>query len=236
VHDVKLLSNSKLDYCLNYYDLGVDLRKDYLLNCPWINYFLQQLAEDDDKKLVWWLGALVDENSALKQVCFLHDIKGDGGKTQFFKAFFNYLFPSLVIYPAKAFFDNLRFAAAEIETKRIICVDENKNPNLLFTEFMMRLTGGSPFTAEKKSIQKQYNVDPNCQALIISNDSLVMGDKHHYRNRLVKCNRVGTTIEPPEKGFCVEGSEGNVFKYNKKEMYEIYLSEMENFIKLYSLM
>lgn len=223
IREVEALSNDKQVVCYRYISLDTKYTE---VATPYLDYFCSGFNKSDEERFRLYIGSIFDTINNSKQMLFIYDPNGDGGKTSFINALMEYVGLKLCHAPSETALDS-RFGLANLYNIKLLTISENKNPNILFTKMMMSILGGDMISAEIKGIQEPVQFYPVCKVIIASNDPLHTTGKHHHKTRLVICEiQKERTMKEPEGFKLPDGS----YKYGQKEMFEIYKSEMPYFV------
>lgn len=138
-------SSQKGVNCFNYLDL--DSIKTVGETPNW-DMFLKRFTTDEASVLKAYIWSIFDSRNTGRQALYLYD-NGFSGKSAMINAISTVLGKNLHFSLQKGSMSN-QFGAAKIWDKRLVTIDDNKNPNILRTEFLHMSTGGGMADVEMK--------------------------------------------------------------------------------------
>ena len=176
----------------------------------WDKYLLR-FREDERSVIRAFVWSIFKADNTGRQMLYFYDPDGFSGKSVFEKAIACCLGESLVAALQKDSLNN-QFSMAKIWNKRLVVIDDNKNPNLIRSEKVHIVLGSGLADVESKG-KNSFMYKMQCKLIASGNTKLVIDpNANHERTRVI-------IVEPHVtddmlKEFAVCDKDGNV-KRNK---------------------
>lgn len=176
----------------------------------WDKYLLR--FRDDERHVIRaFVWSIYKADNTGRQLLYFYDPDGFSGKSVFEKAITSGLGESLVAALQKDSLNN-QFSMAKIWDKRLVVIDDNKNPYLIRSEKMHMILGSGLADVEAKG-KNSFMYKMQCKVIASGNVNLIIDPSaNHERTRVI-------IVEPHVtddmlKEFAVCDKDGNV-KRNK---------------------
>lgn len=202
----KVYTNDPDEMALHYIDLDSIVQEG---PCPtWDGYLRRFTAAEADviKAFVW---SIFDAKNTGRQMLYFLDPKGFSGKSVVVSVISEALGEQLCMALQKDSLNN-QFSLAKIWDKRLVTIDDNKNPRLLWSEKMHLILGHGMADIEMKG---RNSFQAKMQAKVIANGNIpleVHRDAQHEYTRLIMVQTVVT--DEILKEFCAVDENGNVIR------------------------
>lgn len=172
----------------------------------WDKYLLRFRADERSviRAFVW---SIYKDDNTGRQMLYIYDPDGFSGKSVFEKAIASGLGDSLVAALQKDSLNN-QFSMAKIWNKRLVVIDDNKNPNLIRSEKVHIVLGSGLADVESKG-KNSFMYKMQCKLIASGNTKLTIDpNANHERTRVI-------IVEPHVtddmlKEFAVCDKDGNV--------------------------
>lgn len=202
----KVYTNDPDEMALHYIDLDSIVQEG---PCPtWDGYLRRFTAAEGDviKAFIW---SIFDAKNTGRQMLYFLDPKGFSGKSVVVSVIAEALGEPLCMALQKDSLNN-QFSLAKIWDKRLVTIDDNKNPRLLWSEKMHMILGHGMADIEMKG---RNSFQAKMQAKVIANGNVpleVHRDAQHEYTRLIMVQTVVT--DEILKEFCAVDENGNVIR------------------------
>jgi len=150
------------------------VRADASVAWPLINQFVSRL--DDPEALCAFLHGIYSRLNLGRQMMYIDDMRGEGGKSAIIAMLMEQLFGTLIsaAYPANAISAKSTFANSAFVDKLLLVAGDNKNPWILHSAVLKELSGSDPSFMNRKyhdprmmRFQCRVIVMGNCQPALI---------------------------------------------------------------------
>ena len=192
----RIYSNNPEEPAFNHLDLDSLVSPgEYPTWKKWLGRFQQ----DEGEAFMGFTWGIFDADNTGRQMLYIEDAKGLGGKTMVQNVIADYLGSNLVASLQKDSLGN-QFAMAKIWNKRLVCIDDNKNPRLIWGEKMHVILGHGLAEVEQKG-KDSFTSRLQCKVMANGNIPLeIHPDAMHETSRLIVI-RVNMT-DGQYKEFC----------------------------------
>lgn len=203
----KLYSNDINEPAL--YHIDLDKLLDYDNPHPTWDHYLLRFREDERKVIRSFVWSIFDSNNTGRQMLYIYDPDGFSGKSVLTKAISFGLGQHLVAAVQKDSLNN-QFSMSKVWDKRLIVIDDNKNPNLVRSEKMHMILGSGLADVEEKG-RKSFMYKIQCKVIASGNTQLNIDPyANHERTRVI-------VVEPHLtdemlKEFVVCDKDGNIVR------------------------
>lgn len=204
----RLYSNDFSEPALYHIDLDSIAKKG---EHPTWDKYLARFRTDEGKVIKAFTWSIFKADNTGRQMLYFYDPDGFSGKSVFEKAITSGLGESLVAALQKDSLNN-QFSMAKVWDKRLVVIDDNKNPNLIRSEKMHMILGSGLADVEAKG-KNSFMYKMQCKVIASGNCRLQIDPSaNHERTRVI-------VVEPHVtddmlKEFAVCDKNGNV-KRNK---------------------
>ena len=152
--------------------------------CPTWEFWLKRFTEDEAKVFMAYVWSIFDAGNTSRQLLYIYDKDGFSGKSVVLNAIFNGLGEDLCVALQKDSLSN-QFAMAKIYGKRLITIDDNKNPNLIRSEKMHMILGGAVAEIEQKG-RNSFSAKLCCRVIACGNVMLTIDTQAlHESSRVI---------------------------------------------------
>lgn len=137
-------------------------------NCEtWENWMNDTFDKPEITKDLFkaWIGSVVVADNNSKQILYIHG-EGNNGKSQVINALSKYLGNAATALDKNSMSN--QFGFAKIENKRLVTISDNKNPELLKTGYVHKITGGDFVDIERKG-KNSYSAKLFAKILVAEN-------------------------------------------------------------------
>ncbi len=166
---------------LNYLNL------DELVNsqpCPTWDFYLTRYTDDEAKVFMAYIWSIFDANNTGRQLLYIYDKDGFSGKSVVIDAITSLLGTRLCVALQKDSLNN-QFSMAKIWDKRLVTIDDNKNPNLIRSEKMHMLLGSGIAEIEQKG-RNSFSSKLSCRVIACGNTMLTIDTQAvHESSRVI---------------------------------------------------
>lgn len=206
----RLYSNDMAEPAL--YHLDLDKIIDHENPHPSWDKFMRRFNPDEGKVLKAFIWSIFDADNTGRQLLYIYDPQGFAGKSVLQGAITSGIGENLVMAVQKDSLNN-QFAMAKIWNKRLVVIDDNKNPNLIRSEKMHMALGSGLADVEEKG-KKSFLYKMQCKVLASGNVRInIDPDANHERTRVI-------VIEPHLtddmlKEFVLCDKDGNIVRDRK---------------------
>lgn len=203
----KLYSNDMDEPAL--YHIDLDSILDHDNPHPTWDKFMLRFREDERRVIGAFIWSIFDAENTGRQMLYIYDPDGFAGKSVFTKAISSGLGGNLVAAVQKDSLNN-QFSMSKVWDKRLIIVDDNKNPNLVRSEKMHMILGSGLADVEEKG-RKSFTYKIQCKVIASGNTQLNIDPyANHERTRVI-------VVEPHLtddmlKEFVVCDKDGNIVR------------------------
>lgn len=204
----RLYSNDFTEPALYHIDLDSIAQKG---PHPTWDKYLARFRPDEGKVIKAFTWSIFKADNTGRQLLYFYDPDGFSGKSVFEKAITSGLGESLVAALQKDSLNN-QFSMSKVWDKRLVVIDDNKNPNLIRSEKMHMILGSGLADVEGKG-KNSFMYKMQCKVIASGNVRLQIDPSaNHERTRVI-------VVEPRVtddmlKEFAVCDKDGNV-KRNK---------------------
>lgn len=206
----KLFSNDMDEPALYHIDLDTIIDRDN--PHPTWDKYMRRYPADQAEVLEAFIWSIFDSKNTGRQLGYIYDPHGLGGKTVLQNAIAHGLGEVLVAAVQKDSLNN-QFAMSKIWNKRLVVIDDNKNPNLVRSEKMHMILGSGLADVEEKG-KKSFTFRMQCKVLANGNVKLnIDPDANHERTRVIVFTPKMTDEMLKEIAVCDD--EGNVVRDRK---------------------
>lgn len=166
---------------LNYLNFDEIVREE---PCPTWDFWLKRFTDDEAKVFMAYVWSIFDAGNTSRQLLYIYDKDGFSGKSVVLNAIFNGLGEDLCVALQKDSLSN-QFAMAKIYGKRLITIDDNKNPNLVRSEKMHMILGGAVAEIEQKG-RNSFSAKLCCRVIACGNTMLTIDTQAlHESSRVI---------------------------------------------------
>lgn len=203
----KVFSNSLDEPALNYLDIENICKPG---ECPTWDFYMKRFSADDAAVFKAFIWGVLDAKNNGRQMLYVYDKNGFSGKSVVTNVISQFLGSNLVAALQKDSLNN-QFALAKIWNKRLIVIDDNKNPNLVKPTKMHMITGGGLAEIEYKG-KNSFSARLQCKVIANGNTALSIDtDVDHEVSRVII---IKTEMkEEYMKQFCKVDENGNLCKH-----------------------
>ena len=200
----RIYSNSPDEPAFNHLDLdSIVSPGEYPTWRKWLGRF----QDDESDVFMAFTWSIFDAENTGRQSLYVEDTKGLGAKTMVQNVVADYLGRPLVASIQKDSLNN-QFSMAKIWNKRLVCIDDNKNPKLMWSEKMHIILGHGLAEVEMKG-KDSFTARLQCKVMANGNIPLeIHPDAMHETSRLIVI-RVNMT-DDQYKEFCEVYENGNL--------------------------
>lgn len=176
---------------------------------PTWDKYLRRFTEDEVKVIEAFVWSIFKADNTGRQMLYFYDPDGFSGKSVFEKAIASGLGEGLVAALQKDSLNN-QFSMSKIWNKRLVVIDDNKNPNLVRSEKMHMVLGSGLADVEGKG-KNSFMYKLQCKVIASGNCRLnIDPSANHERTRVI-------VVEPKLtddmlKEFAVCDEYGNVIR------------------------
>lgn len=203
----KLYSNDPNEPAMNHIDLDSIL--DHEGTHPTWNKYMQRFSEAEAEVYKAFIWSIFDAENTGRQLLYIYDPQGYSGKSVVTSSIAAVLGNELVAALQKDSINN-QFAFSKIWNRRLVVIDDNKNPYLILSEKMHLLLGSGIADVEYKG---KTSFAARLQSKVIANGNIQLqidADAAHEWTRVIM-------IEPKMtddilKEFCETDKDGNVVR------------------------
>lgn len=204
----KVFSNSIDEPALNYLDIENICKPG---ECPTWNFYMKRFSEDDAAVFKAFIWGILDAKNNGRQMLYVYDRNGFSGKSVVTNVISQFLGSGLVVALQKDSLNN-QFAMAKIWNKRLIVIDDNKNPNLVKGTKIHMITGGGVAEIEYKG---RNSFMSRLQCKIIANGNTALSIDTAADHEVTRTIIIKTEMkEEYMKQFCKVDEKGNLCRYN----------------------
>lgn len=177
--------------------------------CPTWDQYLKRFSKDEAEAFMAFVYSIFDVDNTGRQMLYIYDPQGFGGKTMVSDAIADFLGPELTMSLQKDSLNN-QFSLAKVWDKRLVTIDDNKNPRLVWTEKFHMLLGRGRADIEMKG-KNSFSMTLQCKAMANGNVPLeIHPDALHEKSRVIMI-RIKMTDEIL-KEFCKLDENGNLVR------------------------
>lgn len=177
----KVITNNPDEPALKYIDLNAIVEEG---DTPAWNELLSRYTEDEGKVLLAYLYGLNVAKNRSRQLLYIYDPQGYSAKSVMQDAIINELGDDQVGVLQKDSLSN-QFGIAKIWNKHVICIPDNKNPNLVRSEKMHMALGGDMAEVEYKG-SNSFFAKLNMKVIACGNVALDIDTAAtHERSRVI---------------------------------------------------
>lgn len=178
----KLYSNDFSEPAL--YHIDLDSIIDYDHPHPTWDKYMKRFRPDEGKVFMAFHWATLDASNTGRQLLYIYDPFGLAGKTVMENATASALPPGMVAAIQKDSLSN-QFGFEKIYDKRLVFIDDNKNPYLIRSEKMHMILGGGLGDVEPKG-RKSFTFRMQCKVIASGNVPLrIDPNANHERSRVI---------------------------------------------------
>lgn len=203
----KVFSNSIDEPALNYLDIENICKPG---ECPTWDFYMKRFSADDAAVFKAFIWGVLDAKNNGRQMLYVYDKNGFSGKSVVTNVISQFLGSNLVTALQKDSLNN-QFALAKIWNKRLVVIDDNKNPNLIKPTKMHMITGQGMADIEYKG-KNSFSARLQCKVIANGNTALSIDtDADHEVSRVII---IKTEMkEEYMKQFCKVDENGNLCRY-----------------------
>lgn len=177
----KLYSNDTNEPAL--YHIDLDSLKKPGPHPTWDKY-LNRFRQDEGEVMKAFVWSIYDVNNSSRQMLYIYDPDGFSGKSVFEKAIASGLGEQCVAALQKDSLNN-QFSMSKIWNKRLVCIDDNKNPLLILSEKMHMILGSGLADVEYKN-KNSFVAKMQCKVIASGNVRLRIDPyAKHERTRVI---------------------------------------------------
>lgn len=220
----KVFSNSLDVPALNYLDIE-NICQDG--ECPTWNFYMKRFSEDDAAVFKAFIWSVLDASNNGRQLLYIYDRQGFSGKSVVTNVLNQFLGSNLVAALQKDSLNN-QFSMAKIWNKRLVVIDDNKNPNLIKGGKMHMITGGGLAEIEQKG-RNSFSSRLQCKVIANGNTAIEIdtsADHEVTRTIVIKTEMKDEYL----KEFCKVDDNGNLCRYKDGRPIFIGSSTFESYL------
>lgn len=191
------------------YHIDLDSIVDDSAPHPTWDHYMKRFSEYEAKAFRAFIWSIFDASNTGRQMLYIYDPDGFSGKSVVANAIAQCLGEHLVAAIQKDSLIN-QFGLEKVYNKRLVIIDDNKNPNLIRSEKMHQITGGGLGDIEPKG-KKSFTYRFQCKVMASGNTRLNIDPyAQHERTRVIVIQPKLTDEMLKEFAVCDEN--GNIVR------------------------